>query len=77
MVFVHNEVTGRTSVLTTCPICSNEYELDVPTKGFIKWLCGEELIQCALPELSAEDHERLISGMCPDCLDKLYGDDDI
>lgn len=75
MVFVHHEGTGRTTVVTTCPICQNDYELEVPTEGFIKWQLGEEYIQCALPELSAEDRERLISGICPDCWDKLYDDD--
>ena len=40
MVFVHHEGTGRTTVVTTCPICQNDYELDVPTEGFIRWRLG-------------------------------------
>lgn len=51
MVFVHHEGTGRTTVVTTCPICQKDYELDVPTEGFIRWRLGEEPIaaKCSAP----------------------------
>lgn len=76
MVFIHHEETGSTTVVTTCPCCQRDYTLEVPTEGFIKWQLREEYIQVALPELSDADRERLISGMCPDCWDRVFGDED-
>ena len=34
------------------------------------------LIQDAFPELSKEDRERLITGICPKCWKELFGDED-
>jgi hypothetical protein len=33
---------------------------------YLMWRQGERMIQDALPELSSEDRERLISGLLPD-----------
>lgn len=58
-------------VAVPCPFCHDVAELEVPTEGFMAWQSGE-LIQNALPELSADDREQLISGTCPKCWDELF-----
>jgi hypothetical protein len=40
-----------------------------------KWLDGE-LIQDAMPYLSADDREMLKSRICPKCWESMFGSDD-
>lgn len=61
-----------------CKWCEKSYELEVPDKGFRLWKKGE-LIQDAMPELSADKRELLISGTCGKCWNVMFGiseDDD-
>lgn len=55
-----------------CTICGDTHTIhDVPIEGYTRWVFGE-LIQRALPELSANDRELLISGICPTCWDEMF-----
>lgn len=62
-------------VPVACRCCGGVYCLEVNTEGFACWQSGE-LIQNALPELSAEDRELLISKTCDTCWKDLFGDDE-
>ena len=63
-------VTGTTVVLVTCPFCGKDSLVrDVPIAGLLAWEKGE-LIQKALPELSAEDRELVKTGICDRCWPK-------
>jgi len=42
---------------------------------FENWENGE-LIQKAFPELSADDRELLLTGICSKCWNEIFGDDD-
>lgn len=55
-----------------CEWCEKSYELEVPVKGFRLWKKGE-LIQDAMPELSADERELLISGTCGKCWNVMFG----
>jgi hypothetical protein len=55
-----------------CKWCEKSYELNVLDKGFALWKKGE-LIQDAMPELSADDRELLISGTCGKCWNVMFG----
>ena len=55
-----------------CPFCGQRYTVSVPTDGFVKWQEGE-LIQIAMPDVPASSREFLISGICRDCQDKVFG----
>ena len=63
-----------TVVAATCRLCNQVTDLTVNIEGFIAWQ-GGELIQEALPELSAYQRELLISGTCPKCWDELFPPD--
>lgn len=65
----------NTLVTKTCPFCGRQHTISVPTDDFIEWQCGE-LIQNAMPYLSAENREFLISGICRDCQEKIFGGDE-
>ena len=62
----------NTTVQIKCPFCGKVNEITVPTDDFMDWQCGE-LIQNAMPYLTPENREFLISGMCRECQDKIFG----
>jgi len=57
-----------------CKECGKPKFVDVNTFGFLRWQQGM-LIQRALPELSTDDRELLISRICPECWTKLFPPD--
>lgn len=63
----------KTVVETYCPFCGEVHYVTVSIQGLRDWENGA-LIQDALPELTADEREALISGMCPDCMKKYFGD---
>lgn len=58
------------NVTTKCPICKREHLVHLTmeqTVRFNDFRKGEGRIQDLLPDLSADDRERLLSGVCPEC----------
>ena len=62
-------------VVTRCPFCGRANEIAVNEEDYWAWDDGE-LAQVAFPYLSANEREALISGICPTCWDKMFGDDE-
>lgn len=58
-----------------CPICGKSYTVIVPHEGFIKWRNGCRIQEC-MSSLSNEERESLMTGICGECWDRLYGEDD-
>ena len=58
-----------------CPNCHTLHNLLVNAEGFKKWQSGE-LIQKALPELSGDEREMLITGICGSCWNELFSEPD-
>ena len=72
----NKDMLAMTSVVAVpCRHCQQVTDLTVSVKGFADWQ-GGELIQNALPELSADQRELLISGTCPTCWDKMFPSDE-
>lgn len=65
----------KQEVALECPLCHAITEVKVDAVGFDAWL-GGMLIQEALPEESPSTRETLISGLCPKCQRKLFGEVD-
>ena len=63
----------RIDVEMTCPFCGARHSVEVNLTGFEAWQNGE-LIQRALPELSATEREQLISHICPKCQAEVFGE---
>ena len=59
-----------------CVRCKDTHVLMVSNHDLKRWE-GGELIQDAMPYLSAGERELLISGICETCFDKMYGEDPI
>lgn len=54
------------SVLTVCPMCHQGAVVKVSGAEFDSWERGTS-IQVAMPDLSENDRERLVTGICPPC----------
>ena len=61
-------------VYKNCPFCGKEQRKEFPVEGWAKYMKGEHVQNC-FPEMSADDREFLISGICPTCWDKTFGED--
>jgi len=62
-------------VAVPCRLCDTVHDLTVNVEGFVSWQAGE-FIQDALPELSCDERELLISGTCGTCFDELFPSED-
>ena len=58
-----------------CPFCGRHYDLVMPEKELLAWQ-GGELVQNCTPSLSTTERESLISGICPKCQEKIFGQED-
>lgn len=65
----HDEPTAV--IITTCPVCRAVEEIVATYSGYQKWKAGM-LIQDALPELTPNQREKLITGICPKCWDLIF-----
>ena len=63
----YKEVT----VVTACPFCGHANEVEVNEIDYLDWQDGM-LVQDAFPYLSANEREKLVSGICPSCWDKMF-----
>lgn len=66
---------GTTRVVGRCVVTDEVHEITVPTAGLNAWIRGE-LIQRALPTVSNEDREFLLSGTSPEGWRLLFGDEE-
>jgi hypothetical protein len=64
-------VTGE----VTCCICDRTFTLNIPEKEWLAWQNGE-LIQRAMPSVSDDDRELLITATCGACFEGMFEDDD-
>ena len=63
----------RIDVEITCPFCGANHAVEVNLAQFEAWQNGE-LIQNAMPDLTFTEREQLISGLCPKCQAKAFGE---
>jgi len=60
-----------TTLEIPCVLCQEKITVKVPTSGYHKWRYGGALIQEAMPTVSVDDREMLISQTCPACWKKM------
>ena len=56
-----------------CQVCGDMHTLECTEAGYNEWLRGGLIQQC-LPELTAGQRELLISGICEDCFNDMFGE---
>ena len=64
-------------VFRQCKITGEEYSVQMMTDDFIAWRDDGVLVQDALPYLSAEEREFLVSGINPTEWSELYDEDEV
>lgn len=70
----YNKLMNATRpVAVSCRLCGDIQTLQLSYDGEKRWRSGE-LIQDALPELTVDERELLISGTCEKCWNKLFPD---
>ena len=62
-----------TTLWATCNTCKDQVEMAVNVDDYTSWENGE-LIQVAMPYLTADEREILISGVCGTCCSKMWGE---
>ena len=62
----------KANVEVRCPFCGKTGLVEVDVKQYEAWQSGT-LIQNAMPALSATQREMLITGMCEDCQNSIFG----
>ena len=63
----------RIDIPIVCPLCSENHAVEVNLAQFEAWQNGE-FIQNAMPDLTFTEREQLISGLCPKCQAKIFGE---
>ena len=63
----------RINVPIICPFCGEDHAVEVNLAQYDAWQNGE-LIQNAMPDLTPTEREELISGLCPKCQAKMFGE---
>ena len=66
---------GTMIYIDNCKFCQALVRVALPTAGFYNWQKGA-LIQNAMPEVSTDTREFLISGICPKCWERMFGEED-
>lgn len=64
------------NIYTKCPMCGKETVFMVTDEQYQKYIDGKENVQRIFPELSCEEREMLITGICPDCWNKIFPKND-
>lgn len=64
-----------TSCNAFCKKCGREFVVMFNNDDMIDWLSGSLPIQSALPYLSANERELLLSGICGQCFDEMFPPD--
>ncbi len=69
-------LTGRnTAVVSRCQKCGDTQTVLVKKSDLLNWKKGE-YIQSAMPYLTGDERELLISGTCGPCFDNMFPDED-
>ena len=58
-----------------CPHCHKLQTIEVNEIQYSDWMAGKN-IQKAFPDLTADQREILMSGICPECWDEIFQDED-
>ena len=63
------------TVVLECPVCGKSHSVSVDYRDYYSWRNGE-LVQRAFPYLTTSEREQLVSQICPECQEKIFGSDD-
>lgn len=56
-----------------CKFCQSFFVVSLDIDAYEKWKNDEGLIQDLMPDMKLEERELIISQICSDCFDALFG----
>ena len=65
----------RMKIQKVCPKCGKLQVIEVNDSQYNDWMAGKN-IQIAFPDLTADQREILMSGICTECWDKIFPPED-
>ncbi len=71
-LIIDDNEDGTLAITVKCPFCGAESTVNAPYGGAVAYYKNGALIQDAFPEMSADDREILISGICKKCQDETF-----
>lgn len=72
----HFRTQGSVDIKTKCFYCGSIKILTVNAERYELWKAGM-LIQKAFPSLSSDDRERLMTGICTECWDSMFSEEEL
>jgi hypothetical protein len=54
-----------------CPGCGKRSTIEVPDAGYIAWMQGTLYLSEAMPELTPEQRDQVLTGWHPECVQRL------
>ena len=66
----------KITIEKVCPSCGKKHEVIVEEKDYIDFTENGKLAQWAFPYLTAEERELILSGICNDCWNTIFDEDD-
>lgn len=72
------KVLGDKVEVTTqsCMGCAKVEKLTIPKAEYDAWIVEGDYIQTALPDLTPEERELILTGIHPDCWDDMFPEED-
>jgi len=67
-----NEHINKISIWGRCSVCGQEWIIMCSLDQFTRYLEGNQNVQDIFPELDATDREKLITGWCSTCQDRMF-----
>ena len=59
-----------------CMVCGQHSELTVDKAAYERWALHGELIQVAMPDMTTDERELLMTGTHSECWDNMIADDE-
>lgn len=59
----------------TCIMCNKTFVIMLDPRKLAQYRAGNGKVQDIFPDLSADERELIMSGICGECYDKMFGDE--
>jgi len=66
------DTVKRITMMGQCPLCGTQWTISCSLDQFTRYLEGNQNVQDIFPELDATDREKLITGWCTTCQDRMF-----
>lgn len=67
--------SDKYTLLRKCPFCGQQAHVAVPAQGLWDWEHGQ-FVQVAMPGLTPDEREIVMTGTHPACFDAVFADDE-